>query len=123
MSDEKDYKALYEAAQAEIKQLKARIEVLTIEPNLQPRYGMAFAFPEPFLQKHLEQWQTALNKYSSRDVAGSVYNGALLKATIDCGWMTGLTVEKVAETNPGIIEWASAQVHFFIRAARRPPQE
>ena len=94
------------------------------QPNeLEPRYGISFHFPEPFLQKHLEAWQNELGKLENGSVSNAVYRGALLKATLRQGWIQGITEDAIPETHPGIIEWASVQIHFFISSTRKPPQE
>lgn len=87
------------------------------------KYGITFHFPEPFLQKHLEAWQTALLQLDQKSVSNAVYRGDLLKVTLQQGWVQGITAEQIPETHPGIIEWASVQIHFFISAARKPPPE
>lgn len=91
--------------------------------KLQEKYGISFHFPEPFLQKHLVVWQNELGKLSNDSVSNAVYRGGLVKATIRQGWVQGITEEEIPEKHPGIIEWASVQIHFFISNARKPPQE
>ena len=87
-------------------------------------HGVTITFPEPFLQKHLEEWQTYLNALTRADQtnANAVYRGALVRATIQCGWVDGLTEAEILEQPPYVIEGLSAEIHFFIAATRRPPK-
>ena len=88
-------------------------------------HGVTITFPDPFLQKHLEEWQTYMAALSRADQtnANAVYRGALVRATMQCGWVQGLTEAEIPEQPPYVVEGLSAEIHFFIEATRRPPKE
>jgi hypothetical protein len=88
------------------------------------KYGIAIELPEPFLQKHLEQYQSEIAKLVGKgDIANSVYRGDILKAAIRCGWVKGISEVEVSDKHPGIIRWASSEIHFLVVEAQTPPPE
>lgn len=92
--------------------------------NKAERFGIRIEIPSPFLQEHLEEYQTHLMQIAPReDIANSVYKGAIIKAGIRCGWVSGLAEHEVAKKESYTIRWASLQLHGLLELAQAIPPE
>ncbi len=59
--------------------------------------------PKPFLQRHLEEFQMAMEDYlpqGRKRYVLSVYRGAALRAAASLGWVEGLEPEQVGNLPP-----------------------
>lgn len=77
-------------------------------------------FPEPFLQKHYEQYHTELAKLTKgADMNIAIYEGALIKAVVACGWLKNI---KVGELPVWEVKELSAKIGEGIAERIEPPK-
>lgn len=79
-----------------------------------------FNFPEPFLQKHYEQYLTEVNKaMEGKNTNVAVYSGALIRAVIACGWMESV---KIGELHVWEVQEISSEIGENIAERIEPPK-
>lgn len=81
---------------------------------------MELKIPDPFLQKHLEEFQIAINDYSvGVDTPLAVYRGCVVKAAISCGWLEDVDV---GEMLPAEVIELSSEIQETVREATNIPK-
>ena len=82
---------------------------------------MELRIPEPFLQKHLEAFQIALEKEQKpgEPIVESVYRGYILKAAIDVGWADKCDI---GELKPYEVIDISKQIQDVVAKSRTVPK-
>jgi len=84
---------------------------------------MELKIPDPFLQKHLEEFQINLQDYSANiDTPLAVYRGCVVKAAIQSGWIDA-DVNDVSEMLPGEVVDISERIHKAVTEAQEIPKK
>lgn len=91
-------------------------------PFKDERFGMRIELPVPFLQKHLEDYQEALEKLTAGNMAAAVYSGAIVKAGILAGVVMGIAIEETGGLESYKIAWASKRLYGMVAVAEKVPQ-
>lgn len=98
-----------------------------VEKQLKHTYekgGLLIEFPDPFLQRHLEDFQVGLGKQleKNKDPKRSQTDSATVRTLISLEWLTGLTVHDVANSSPGLIRWVGSTTQMFMLQAQAIPK-
>ncbi len=87
-------------------------------------WGILYVFPDPFLQRDLQKYQTRLTKLgSTNETAVSVYKGLLLKVALELGWIKGEILNDIGALTPGQVTLISNLVFSDVVEASQIPNE
>lgn len=87
-------------------------------------WGITYEFPEPFLQRDLQKYQTRLRKLGNKgDTAVSVYKGLVVRVGIELGWLKGDILTDIGGMTVGQITVLSGLVFNDIVLASQIPNE
>lgn len=87
------------------------------------RFGLRIQFPEPFLQKHLEEFQRVNQQLGGESKLLAFVRRAAVQAGIKLGWIQGVSAGDVGELSPGAVRWASLEILDFVRRVQEIPPE
>lgn len=94
------------------------------ELELLSNWGIEYTFPDPFLQRDLQKYQTRLTKLgSTTETAVSVYKGLLLKVAVELGWMKGTLLNDIGALTPGQVTLISNLIFEDVVKASQIPNE
>lgn len=120
MTDEQELspEELKEKRKREAEELKEK------EMGMLEKWGIEYNFPDPFLQRDLQKYQTRLTKLgSTNETAVSVYKGLLLKVAVELGWMKGKVLNDIGALTPGQVTLISNLVFEDVVEASQIPNE
>lgn len=84
---------------------------------------MELKIPDPFLQKHLEEFQIAMQEYGNDlDSPLAVYRGSVVKAAIQCGWIKEMEIADVGEMTPADVIDISEDIADVVSAVQGLPK-
>lgn len=88
------------------------------------KWKINYQFPEPFLQKDLQKFQTRIKVLrGDRDIANSVYNGIIIRVAIELGWVTNMTDDDIGMLHPGKVTLLSSRIFGDVVRAQLIPNE
>lgn len=76
-----------------------------------------------FNQAGYETYHTALMQGVEGKVSSAVANGAVVKAAIEAGILTGVQVGEVGEMKPAAVIWLTKKIHLFVEETVTVPPE
>lgn len=120
MSEEQELspEELEEKARQEAKEKKDK------DLEMVKSWGIVYEFPEPFLQRDLQKYQTRLAKLGSTgEKAISVYKGLLIRVAIELDWLSGNTLNDIGSLTPGQVTVISNLVFDDVVEASQIPNE
>jgi len=77
--------------------------------------------PDPFLQKHYEEFNLKLRKMTNDpDIPLAVYRGDIVRVAAECGWLEGITKKDVSEMVAVEVGKISAEIQELLASIANP---
>lgn len=88
------------------------------------KWKINYQFPEPFLQKDLQKFQTRIRVLRGKnEVATAVYNGIIIRVAIELGWVINVSDDDILVMHPGKVSFLSSRIFGDVVRAQLIPNE
>lgn len=105
--------------------LRTAADLREREIKMLKKWKLEYTFPDPFLQRDLQKYQTRIKKLGATgdDIPVSVFKGVLVTVALELGWLKGMTEDAISGMLPGEITVISNLIHLDVLEGSRVPNE